>query len=173
MTSSIVRFGLLYGAALGIGFFVSHLILGADPNNFSTGEVVGYSVMIISSLAVIFGIKEYKERYNNGRLGFFVGLGIGLGITTIASAILAVYNWVYLEFINPNFTTVYLEYSEQQILSSGLSADVIEEQLAELAYFGDMMSSNYLQSMLMFVTVLIIGLLFSLTSAAVMRTYWK
>lgn len=83
------------------------------------------------------------------------------------------YNWVYLEFINPDFTTVYLEYSEQKTLNSGHSADVIEQQLAELAYFGDMMSSNYLQSMLMFVTVFIIGLLFSLTSAAVMKTYWK
>ena len=169
MTNSIVRFGLLYGAALGIGFFVSHLILGTDPNNFSSGEIVGYSVMIISSIAVIFGIKEYKDQHNNGQLRFLVGLGIGLGITTIASTLFAIYNWVYLEFINPDFTTVYLEYSEQQILNSGLSADVIEAQLAELAYFGDMMSSNYLQSMLMFVTVFIIGLLFSLVSAALMK----
>jgi pantothenate kinase len=62
---SIIRFGLLYGFALVIGFVVSHLILVTDSNNFTAikivGVGVGVGVMIISLLALIMDIKEYKQ----------------------------------------------------------------------------------------------------------------
>ncbi len=55
---SIIRFGLLYGFALVIGFVVSHLILVTDSNNFTAIKIVGVGVMIISLLALIMDIKE-------------------------------------------------------------------------------------------------------------------
>ncbi|GAC17426.1 DUF4199 domain-containing protein [Paraglaciecola arctica] len=167
---SIIRFGLIYGLALGIGFYVSHLVLGTNADNFTKGEIVGYSVMIISSLAVVMGIKEYKQKRAPAPLGFMGALGVGLGISLIAANMFALYNWLYLEFINPTFTATYIQYSEQQILSSGLEPIVIEQQLEELAHYADLMSNNFTQSMLMFATVFIIGLLFSLVSALALRT---
>jgi hypothetical protein len=91
-------------------------------------------------------------------------------ITLIASAMFAVYNWVYLKFINPEFTDVYIAYSRERIVSSGLSEEVIQRQLQELSTYGDMMSSDFLQSMLMFVTVFLIGTLCSLVGAAAIRS---
>ena len=126
--------------------------------------------MIISSLAVVMGIKEYKQKRAPAPLGFMGALGVGLGISLIAANMFALYNWLYLEFINPTFTATYIQYSEQQILSSGLEPIVIEQQLEELAHYADLMSNNFTQSMLMFATVFIIGLLFSLVSALALRT---
>jgi hypothetical protein len=168
--NSIIRFGLLYGLALGVSFYVSHLILGTSPDNFTVGEIVGYSVMIISSLAVAMGIKEYKQNRAPAPLGFMGGLGVGLGISLIASHIFALYNWLYLEFINPTFTATYIQYSEQKIRSSGLEPIVIEQQLKELVHYADLMSNNFTQSMVMFATVFIMGLLVSLFSALALRT---
>ena len=167
---SIIRFGLLYGLALVISFYVSHLVLGSNPDNFTKGEIVGYSVMIISSLAVVMGIKEYKQKRALAPLGFMSALGVGLGISFIASSIFALYNWFYLEFINPAFTATYIKYSDQQIRSSGLEPFIIEQQLEELARYADLMSNSFTQSAVMFATVLIIGLLFSLVSAITFRT---
>lgn len=167
---SIIRFGLLYGLALVISFYVSHLILGTNPDNFTIGEIVGYSVMIISSLAVVMGIKEYKHKLAPRPLGFLGALGVGLGISLIAANIFALYNWLYLEFINPTFTATYVQYTEQQIRLSGLEAAVVKQQLEELAHYADLMSNNFTQSMVMFVTVFIIGLLFSFVSAIALRT---
>lgn len=67
---SIIRFGLLYGFTLVIDFVVSHLVLDTNSNNFtvikivsvSVGVGVGVGVMIISSLALIMGIKECKQK---------------------------------------------------------------------------------------------------------------
>jgi len=167
---SIIPFGLLYGLALVIAFYASHVALGTSPDNFAIAEIVGYSVMFISSLAVVMGIKDYKQKRSPAPLGFMGALGVGLGISLIASHIFALYNWIYLKFINPAFTAIYLQYSEQQIRSSGLEPLIIEQQLGELAYYADFMHNNFAQSMLMFVTVFIIGLLFSLVSALVLRT---
>jgi hypothetical protein len=167
---TIIRFGLIYGLALGIGFYVSHLVLGTSTDNFTKGEIVGYSVIIISSLAVVMGIKEYKQKRAPAPLGFMGAFGVGLGISLIAANMFALYNWLYLEFINPTFTATYIQYSEQQILSSGLETVEIEQQLEELAHYAELMSNNFTQSMLMFATVFIIGLLFSLVSALALRT---
>jgi hypothetical protein len=170
---SIIRFGLLYGLALVSSFYLSHLVLGTSPDNFTKGEIVGYSVMIISSLAVVMGIKEYKQKQIPTPLSFVTALGVGVGISLIASSLFALYNWFYLEFINPTFTATYIQYSEQKIRSSGLESIVVEKQLEELAHYAELMSNNFTQSAVMFATVFIIGLLFSLVSALAFRTPTK
>jgi hypothetical protein len=167
---SIVRFGFLYGLALVIGFYASHLALGTNTDNFAMGKIFALSVILISSLAVIMGIKDYKQSRAPDPLGFMGALGIGLGVSLIAAHIFALYDWLYLEFINPTFTATYVQYSEQQIRSSTLEPVVIEQQLAELANFADLMSNNFAQSMVMFASVFIIGLLFSVVTAFVLRT---
>jgi hypothetical protein len=168
--NSIVRFGSLYGLALVISFYASHLVLGTNPDNFTKGEIVGYSIMLISSLAVVMGIKDFKQKRAPAPLGFIGALGVGLGISLIASHIFALYNWLYLEFINPTFTATYVQYSEQKIRSSNLEPLVMEQQLKELAQYADLMSNNFTQSMVMFATVFIIGLLVSLVGALALRT---
>ncbi|NCP63767.1 MAG: DUF4199 domain-containing protein [Paraglaciecola sp.] len=170
MFRSIWRFGLIYGLALGIGFFASHLWLGSAPENFSTGEVVGYSVIIISSLAIIFGVLEYKRDIAPLPLGFLRGVGIGCGISLIAAFIFALYNWVYLEYINPQFTATYIEYMQQQVNSSAATAEEKQQQLSELASYGEMMASNVAQALVMFATVFVVGVVFSLASALLLRS---
>jgi hypothetical protein len=167
---SIIRFGLLYGSRLVIGFVVSHLVLGANPNNFTVIKIVSVGVTIISSLALIMGIREYKQKRAPAPLSFMAGLVVGLGISLIAAHIFALYNWFYLVFINPTFTTTYLQHSEQKIRLSGLAPRVIEQQLTDLANYADLMSNNFTQFMVMFVTVFAIGFLFSLVSALILRT---
>lgn len=170
MTSSIIRFGLLFGIALWIGFFVSHAIFGDSPENYNSSEIVGYSVMIVSAIAVIYGIKDYKQNQNGGQLSFFSGFGVGAAISAIAGLMFGAYILLYLKFINPEFTQTYMAYYEQQIKNSGATEEVMQQQLAELASYSDMMSNDFAQAAVMFVTVLMIGLLFSLVAAFAMRT---
>jgi hypothetical protein len=73
-------------------------------------------------------------------------------------------------FINPTFTATYIQYSEQKINSSGLEAKIIEQQLAKLADYAELVSNNFTQSMLMFASVFVIGLLFCVVSAWALRT---
>jgi hypothetical protein len=76
-------------------------------------------------------------------------------------------------FINPTFTTTYIQYSEQKINSSGLEPKVIEQQLVKLADNADLVSNNFTQSVVMFASVFVIGILFSVVSAWALRTPQK
>ena len=116
------------------------------------------------------GIKDYKQQRAPAPLGFMGGLGVGLGISLIAAHVFALYNWLYLVFINPIFANTYQQYSEQKIRSSGVSPKVVELQLADLADYAELMSNHFTQSVLMFATVFIIGLLISVVSALALRT---
>lgn len=109
-----------------IGFYASLLALGITSDYFTMGEIVGYSVMIISSLAVVMVIIDYKKKRAPAPLGFMGALGVDLGNSLIAAHIFALYNWFYSVFIYPTFTATYLQYSKQKINSSGLEPLVIQ-----------------------------------------------
>lgn len=123
----IIHFGLLFNLALVIGFYTSHLTLGASPENFIMCEIVGYSVTVISSFAVFMGIKDDKQKQAPAPLGFIDAFGVGLVISLIAAHMFALYNWLYLTFIHPTFTATYVQHPEQSILSSGPEPSVIEQ----------------------------------------------
>jgi hypothetical protein len=67
-----------------------------------------YSVMLISPLAVIMGIKDFKQKRLPAPLGFMGALGVGLRISLIAAHIFALYSGFYLVFINPTYTATYI-----------------------------------------------------------------
>lgn len=66
-----------------------------------------------------------------------------------------------------------MEWTEQKILSSNASQATIDRQLDELQAYSEFMSNDFLQATVMFVTVFMIGIVFSLVSAAAMRTSTK
>jgi len=169
MNRPAIKFGLLQGLLLGLGFFGSHLVLGADPENFAVSEIVGYSIIVLCSVLIFTGMLAFRRHRLPQTTGFRAALWTGVQISLVGSALFAAYNWFYLEFINPEFTSTYMTWSEEQIRNSGLSADTIERQLQELATYGDLMSNNFLQAMVMFATVFIIGLLCALVGAAAIR----
>ncbi|TDF34630.1 DUF4199 domain-containing protein [Alteromonadaceae bacterium M269] len=170
MKNTILKFGVLYGLSLLVGFIASYLVLGDSPDNYSRSEVVGYTIMLLSSVAVIYGIKDYKENYNGGTLTFGKGIVIGSAISAIAGLFFGLYMMFYLIWLNPTFTETYMDYSEQKIRQSGASEEVIQAQLQELQAYSDFMNNDFLQSSVMFATVFMIGLLVTIISSAAMRT---
>lgn len=167
MKNTLLKFGFSAGAILFVGFYASHLLLGTSPDNYGKGELVGYSLMLVSTIMILLGLKEHKSQ--QGYLTFGQGMGLGTGINLIAASIFAIYNWVYLKWVHPDFTAEYMAYSEQQIRASGNSQMVIEQQLAELLQYADLMGNIYLQSAVMFATVFFIGLAVTLVGSLALK----
>ena len=169
MLRTIIRFGVLYGLALGIAFFASYIIIGDTPETFTTSEIVGYGIMILSSIAVFFGVLEARRNQLPDPFSFFKGLSVGLGITCISGFLFAIYNLIYLKVLNPQFTETYIAYTEDKIRSSGESNEIIQRQLEELEMYAEMMSNDFLQAGVMFMTIFLIGGMFSIASAAILK----
>lgn len=169
MQNITLRYGLYYAAILCLGFVASYFIFGTDTENYSKSEVLGYAIMLFASVVILFAVRAAKQNSNN-QFSFGKGLGIGLGVSAIGGLAFAVYNWVYANWLHPEFFSEYMAYQKQLVLESGLSESEIQQQLTELASYSDIMGNSFMMAAIMFVTVFAIGLLFSLVAAAGFRS---
>ena len=149
MKSTVIRFGI-YGFLLALIVFLSALYFG-EGLDFSTQEVIGYLTMIASLSFIFFGIKHYRDQVNGGSVSFRRAVLIGLLIAALTGLGVALADFLYLSFINPDF---FEEYSA--IMRN-------EGYKGEIPDYG-----NGFMAMIMFLTVMIIGLIISLISALIL-----
>ena len=150
MRKTIIKYGI-YGFLFALVVFLLALTLGKGLD-FSTQEDIGYITMVASLLFVFFGIKHYRDHVGDGRLGFRRAVFIGLSISAITALGVAVADFIYLSWINPDFFEEYTAVMRN------------EGYRGEIPDYG-----NGIMAMVMFLTVMIIGLIISLISAIILQ----
>lgn len=169
VTKVIVRYGCYYGIALIIGFGLSYLLIGTSTENFTKSEIAGYSVMVLSSISIYFATKQFKANKDGQPMLLSEGLRVGISVSVIGSAFFAFYNWIYVNILEPDFLQTYMQYSEQKIRESGEDAATINTQLQELANYSELMTSQWFFLFVMFMTIFLIGALFTIVTAFAMK----
>ncbi len=165
MKKTILRYGLYSTITVGL---LSLLIWSlVDIVDNTMGEVIGYSSMVVSLLFVYFGIKHFRDRENNGVVGFGKALLIGLLISLMASLAFGLLDLVYVKYINPDFMTDYYEGMLEQ--SASLPADEFEIRKAELESEKQMFSNPFIHFSIMSMMVFVIGFIISLISAMILQ----
>ncbi len=150
MWKTIIRFGT-YGFILALIIFLAALTIGKDLS-FDTQEVIGYLTMIASLSFIFFGIKYYRDHKSSGKIGFRRAVFIGLWISIFTGLGIAIADFIYLSFINPDF---FEEYSA--IMRS-------EGHRGEIPDYG-----NGFMAVIMFLTVMVIGLIITLISSLILQ----
>ena len=105
MKKTVLTFGLICGA------ITSAMMLATlpfvDEIGSGKGEILGYTVIVLSALIVFFGIRSYRENVGGGRLTFGRGFAVGILITLISSACyVATWEVVYFKLM-PDFADKY------------------------------------------------------------------
>ena len=149
MKSTVIRFGI-YGFLLAFIIFLAALSFG-EGLDFSTQEVIGYLTMIASLSFIFFGIRHYRDQVNDGKISFRRAVLIGLLISALTGLGIALADFLYLSFINPDFFEEY----EAIMRNEGYKGEIPD--------YG-----NGFMAMIMFLTVMIIGLIISLISALIL-----
>ncbi|PIB37923.1 DUF4199 domain-containing protein [Maribacter sp. 4G9] len=150
MKSIIVKYGL-YGFILGLGLFLLGLIIIED-SNLSVAEIFGYATMIASLSFIFIGIKHYRDKINNGFISFGNAMGIGMLISGFPALGIAIADYIYTTWINPNF---FKEYAEM------MKAQGNSESIPEW--------SSGMMSLIMFLTVILLGFIITLISALILQ----
>lgn len=151
MKSTVLKFGS-YGLATGFIIFILHLTLGINNLDYSTNEILGYVSIFLSLSFIFFGLKYYRDKVNDGVLTLGKALIIGVLISLLVGLGIAIADFVYTKYIDPEFFTRY----EEMLREQGHADQIMEMTSATAAVF-------------MLILVTIIGFIISLISGLILQ----
>ena len=126
MKKTVIKFGI-YSFITGIILFLSALVLAQDLS-YGAQEVLGYTSMVVSVCFVYFGIKNYRDKENNGKINFGKALAIGMLITLFAALGFGIIDFIYTSFINPDFVEQFMTKSMEALESNYSGEELIAKK---------------------------------------------
>jgi len=153
MKNLVLRYGL-YATAItvGIPFIMFFAMGGADNTDYSLGEVIGYSTIILSMVFVFLGIKKYRDENNEGAISFWEALKVGVLIAAVPSLAFGLYNILYVEVMDPEFMDKYYQYSIEKAKVT-MEAAEFETMKVKMESEKEMFQNPLIGFVAMFITV--------------------
>lgn len=161
------RYGM-YGVAVMLVVFSIEFITFKDKPNWELQEIIGYTTIILSLLFVYFGIRQWRDNYNGGRLTFANGLGLGALISLFPAIAFGLFSWMEMSILDPSFSDKYYAHVIEKTKASTPPQE-LEATLQQIAAEKEMFSSPMAQFFFMFLTVFIIGLIITIISTLILR----
>lgn len=168
MISYILRYGFIAGLIIGIPMMWR--MISAKPGEVPVvGMLLTYLVMIVALSAVFVGIKAYRDKVLGGVIRFLPALGIGLGISVVASILYAIAWEVSSAYSSFDFVAFYKAYIVDAAKAKGASGAELNQAIADAEEFAKMYANPLYRVPMVFVEMFPVGVLVSLISAAVLR----
>ena len=166
MRKIVLRYGG-YGAITICVLFLAAWFL-ADGQSYAVQEFIGYAVMVVSLSFVFFGIKQFRDTENNGKISFKKALTLGVLISGIVAIVFGVLDVIYVELLNPDFMEDYYAKSIEQMRTSMPEAE-FTTKLAEMEAQKSTFSNPLFTFFIMGMTVFVIGFIISLLSSLLLQ----
>lgn len=164
MKKIIVRNGLIGGLIVAAVMVFSTITFMRYPENFDSSMIIGFSGMFLAFIFVFLGIRQFRDKINEGKLNFLEGLKIGLLIALITSTIYVVVWMFEYNFFFPDFAEKYAEY---------IVKNAKPEELAEVTKSANDVKDIYKNQLMIFLytytEVLPIGIVFAIISALILK----
>ncbi len=164
---------LLYGlpGAVIVGGPLLWGMLTFDPANGmpENGAVVGYATMLVALTGVFLGVKHYRDKVKGGVIKFLPALGVGLGISAVASLGWVIAWEISLAVTKFDFVATYYGAMIEQARADGTTAEQIAKLQTEQTGFAQMYSNPAIRVGITFIEMFPIGVVISLITAALLR----
>jgi hypothetical protein len=168
MLRKILFFGVVGGVIVGAPM-LALTALGGGEALYQGGEILGFATMLIAFSTVFIAIKRQRDVDGGGVIRFWPAVGLGLGISLVASLFYVV-SWELTQMIgNADFWTVYAEGTIGKLKADGASPEKIATVTAEMARWAELYKNPLIRIPITFSEVLPIGVLVTGVSAALLR----
>jgi len=91
---------------------------------------INYLTFIILIIGIIFGTKNYRDKYCGGFLSYGRCLGSGAIISIIVGVIMAVFTYLFYQYFDPSELQKIIEAAEQNMLDKGMTDEQIDQAMA-------------------------------------------
>jgi len=171
MNKNIIIYGIIAGIIVSflMLFSVSYYSHCEGNVDYSSSMLIGYASMLIAFSLVFVGIRNYRDKYNDGVISFGRAFKIGIMIVLIASTIYVV-AWLidYFCFI-PDFMDKYAAHALDKLKAGGASQIEIDKQTKEMAGMGKMYKNPFFNAMMTYAEILPVGLIVTLISSLILK----
>ena len=168
MKKNVLVFGLISGAIISVLMSI-FMTINSCSENYDLGMLLGYGSMILAFSFVFVGIKNFRDKYNDGLINFGKAFKIGVLIALISSTFY-VLTWLVMYYcFMPDFMDNYVANILKGMQDSGASQIEIDKTIAEMNGYKEMYKNPIFVILLTYMEVLPVGLLFTIASALILK----
>lgn len=160
-----LRYGLIGSAAAIAVNLVSQLLGWADGSDMLMAVLVGVVGIAVYVVAQVMGVQHHRDNELGGYISFGRAFLVCLAIAMIMAIIGAIWNYIYLSFIDPDMMERMTEMLREQYEEMGMSEDDIDNALSMV----DMTTSPMVQLLSGIFGGALIGVITGLIIGAVMK----
>lgn len=170
MRKSVLVFGSISGIISAIWICVAMNFLDhCNPENMATGMLLGYASMLVANIFLFIGVRNYRDKFNNGVITFGKALGVGLLIALVAATFYVVSWEIYYFGTDSNFLDLFREAQLKQWKASGMSEAQIALELKHFNEFAKNYQNPLFNSAITYMEILPMGVLCALITALIVR----
>ena len=143
-------------------------IVGFTVFNWGSA-IVGYSAMIIAFSFIYVGVRNYRDKYNGGTIGFGKAFRIGMGIALIGSTAYVLAWMIDYHFFIPDFMEKYSAIMVKEAQQSGATGAALEKKIAGINQMKEMYKSPLFVILFTYAEVLPVGIGISILAALLLK----
>lgn len=164
--ASVKKIALNYGAYMALGTIAVSVIVYALGHTYDQPiwqSLLNFAIMI---MAIVFGLKTFKST-GDGFMSLGDALKTGLAISLVAAIIGVLFNYIFMNFIEPDFVTNMLEITEEKMLAE--NPNMTEDQRQTAMDMTAMFMSPGMMAAFGLIASLFFGFIISLIAGLVMK----
>jgi hypothetical protein len=173
MRKNILLYGFIAGVIISTFMAISMAVMGCsagDPKSKMTSMIIGFAAMVASFSFVFIGIKNFRDKQNDGVIKFGKAFLIGSLISLVASTMYVLTWGVEFHFFMPDFMDKYSEMQIQDLHKSGVKGDLLNLGIKKIEETRDNYKSNPLFfAAYSYIEILPVGIIVSLISALILK----
>jgi len=169
MRRTVIVYGLITAAVFTTFVFGAMPLWKNGTITFESGDLIGYTSMVVALSMIFFGVKSYRDRHLNGSISFGKALQVGILITLVAGLSYAITWELYFNIFAPNFMNEYASFCIAKATASGMPEVELQELTSKLNFAKEMYKNPVLRFGMTLAEVLPVGIIISLLSAGLLR----
>lgn len=163
---SVKKIAMTYGlmlALLSIGLSVVVYVMDAHIDRPWWANLLSFIIMLA---IIIYGLKAFKQE-NGGFLSLGEAIKTGLAISVIAGIIGAVFTYLFVTVIEPDFVTQMLEFTEEKMITD--NPEMSQAQLDTAMSMTEGFMTPGIMATMGIIATLFFGFIISLIAGLVMK----
>ncbi|MCP3929159.1 MAG: DUF4199 domain-containing protein [Bacteroidetes bacterium] len=127
---SIWPTALRYGLIGGLVMIIFSLIMILTGLNFSMQWLTSVGSLVIFGAILYFAMVKHRDEDLGGYLKYGRALGLGVATAIIIGVLSVIFNYVYMEFVDPSLMETALEMSRERLEAQGMEDEQIDQAMS-------------------------------------------